>query len=389
MSSSTLSQVQLRPQTERGKPDLVMISLIVGLTALGLIMILSASAPRLEAEGVSRSSQMLRQGLFVLLGSIVFAVASLISDRNWRLLTPWVYGAVLVLLFAVLLGGTIRQGAQRWIALGLFDLQPSEVAKPAVILALAVLLAPVQENKMKWTRIIRAFGLVALPAVLIFLQPDLGTMLVFAFVTVVMLFVSGASLRQLALLALGALVVLVLAVELDLLEDYQVDRLTGFLNPGEQTLTINYNQNQSQIAIASGGMFGQGIGQAPQTNLAFVPSQTTDFIFTAVGEQLGFVGGTLVIVAFAVLVWRTLMISAAARDRFGQLFAVGVGAMIAFHVFVNVGMTVGLLPVTGLPLPFMSFGGSFYLAMMLSLGVVHSVWLHRSRVPTTTTGPGE
>lgn len=379
---TSLSGVQLRPQTERGRPDYLMMVIIAGLTAVGLIMIFTASAPRLEAAGASRSTDMVRQGIFVILGAVVFIVSSSISDRNWRLLTPWVYGATLLLLVAVLSPvGALRQGAQRWISLGLFDLQPSEVAKPAVILAIAALLAPVTENKMRWIRIVRTFGLVGLPAVLIFLQPDLGTMLVFAFVTIVMLFMAGTTARQIALLGLGAVLAFVLAIELDLLAEYQLDRLTGFLNPGEQTLSINYNQNQSQIAIGSGGMFGQGLFQAPQTNLAFVPSQTTDFIFTALGEQLGFVGGAIVIGAFTLLVWRTLIIAAAARDRFGQLLAVGVGAMIAFHVFVNIGMTVGLLPVTGLPLPFMSYGGSFYLSMMLSLGMVHSVWLHRSRVP--------
>lgn len=383
---TTLSGVQLRPQVERGRPDYVMMIIIAGLTALGLVMIFSASAPRLEAVGASRSTDMVRQGIFVVLGGFVFLIASSISDRNWRLLTPWVYGATLVLLIAVLSPvGALRQGAQRWISLGLFDLQPSEVAKPAVILTIALLLAPAQENKMKWIRIFRTFGIVAVPAVLIFLQPDLGTMLVFGFVTIVMLFMAGTTARQIAILGVAALVVLVLAIELDLLAEYQLDRLTGFLNPDEQTLSINYNQNQSQIAIGSGGMFGQGLFQAPQTNLAFVPSQTTDFIFTAVGEQLGFVGGAIVIGAFTLLVWRTLMIAAVARDRFGQLVSVGVGAMIAFHVFVNIGMTVGLLPVTGLPLPFMSYGGSFYLSMMLSLGIVHSIWVHRSRVPTGAT----
>lgn len=379
---TSIGSVQLRPQVERSRPDYVMMIIIAGLTALGLIMIYSASAPRLDAAGVARSQQMIRQGIFVILGAIVFLVASSISDRNWRLLTPWIYGGTLLLLIAVLSPiGALRQGAQRWIALGLFDLQPSEVAKPAVILAIAALLAPATENKMKWIRILRAFGLVVLPAVLIFLQPDLGTMLVFGFVTVVMLFMAGTTGRQIALLGLGALLALILAIELDILAEYQLDRLTGFLNPGEQTLSINYNQNQSQIAIGSGGLFGQGLFQAPQTNLAFVPSQTTDFIFTAVGEQLGFAGGAIVIAAFTVLVWRTLIIAASARDRFGQLVAVGVGAMIAFHVFVNIGMTVGLLPVTGLPLPFLSFGGSFYLSMMLSLGIVHAIWIHRSRVP--------
>lgn len=380
---STIANVQLRPQTERSKPDFGMIGIAAGLTSLGLIMIFSASAPRLEAAGLARSSQMLRQALFVGLGLIVFAVASSVSDRSWRLLTPWVYGATLLLLFAVLSPvGALRQGAQRWISLGLFDLQPSEMAKPAVILALAALLAPSQENKMKWRRILQAFGVVALPAVLIFLQPDLGTMLVFGFVTLVMLFVAGTTIRQIGLMVVVGIVVLLIAVELNVLQEYQVDRLTGFLNPGEQTLSINYNQNQSQVAIGSGGMFGQGLFEGTQTNLSFVPSQTTDFIFTAVGEQLGFVGGTVVIGLFAILVWRILMIAAAARDRFGQLAAAGIAAMFAFHVFVNIGMTVGLLPVTGLPLPFMSFGGSFYVSMAFSLGIVHAIWIHRSRVPT-------
>ncbi len=379
---STIAHVQLRPQLERGRPDFVMIGVVAALTALGLLMILSTSGPLLEAEGLARTSQMVRQAIFVGLGTATFIVATAFSDRSWRLLTLWVYGGTLILLILVVSPvGALRQGAQRWIALGLFDLQPSEVAKPAVILALAALLAPVG-GKMKWSRMLMAFAIVGVPAVLIFLQPDLGTMLVFGFVTVIMLFIAGTNVRQLGLLAVGAIVVLLIAIELNVLAEYQVDRLTGFLNPGEQTLSVNYNQNQSQIAIGSGGMFGQGLFEGTQTNLSFVPSQTTDFIFTAVAEQLGFVGGSIVIGLYAILVWRLLMIAAVARDRFGQLVAVGTAAMISFHVFVNIGMTVGLLPVAGLPLPFMSFGGSFYISMMFALGIAHSIWMHRSRIPT-------
>lgn len=376
------AHVQLRPQVERSRPDFVMIGIIAVLTALGLIMILSTSGPRLEAEGSVRASQMIRQSTFVVLGVLAFLVATILSDRQWRLLTPWVYGSTLLLLILVLAPvGAIRQGAQRWISLGLFDLQPSEVAKPAVIMALAALLAGATENKVKWSRIFRAFGVVVVPAILIFLQPDLGTMLVFGFVTVVMLFVAGTDMRQLAILGFIAIASLIIAIEANVLADYQVDRLTGFLNPGEQTLSINYNQNQSQIAIGGGGMFGQGLFEGTQTNLAFVPSQTTDFIFTAVAEQLGFIGATTVIALYALLILRLLLIAAAARDRFGQLVAAGMAAMIAFHVFVNIGMTIGLLPVTGLPLPFLSFGGSFYISTLFSMGVAHSVWIHRSRVP--------
>ena len=234
---------------------------------------------------------------------------------------------------------------------------------------------------MRWLRIAKAFGIVALPAALVFRQPDLGTMLVFGFVTVAMLFAAGTTVRQLGLLLLLALIALVVAFELDILQEYQLDRITGFLNSGDQTLGINYNQNQSQITIGNGGLFGRGLFEGTQTNLAFVPAQTTDFIFTAVGEQLGFIGGVALLGMFLVVVWRLLIIAGSARDGFGRMVAVGTASMIGFHVFVNVGMAIGLMPVTGLPLPFMSAGGSFYLAMALGVGLSHAIWLRRSRVP--------
>jgi len=360
----------------------VLIGIVGVLSVLGLVMILSASGPRLEAAGIARSQQMVRQAFFVAIGIGVFIAGSVISDRNWRMLSPVAYIGSMVLLVAVLSPlGALRQGAQRWISLGVIDLQPSEVAKVAVILAVALILSPTEENRMPWLQIAKVAGVVVVPSFLIFVQPDLGTMLVFGFVTIVMLFVAGTTLRQLILLLVLAIMALLLAVELGILHDYQVERLTGFLNPGEQTLSINYNQNQSQIAIANGGMFGRGIGEGSQTNLSFVPSQSTDFIFTAIAEQLGFVGGSIVIGLYAILIWRMLMIAGLARNRFGQLTATGVAAMFGFHVFVNIGMAVGLLPVTGLPLPFLSFGGSFYLAMMLSVGIVNSIWTTRNRMP--------
>jgi rod shape determining protein RodA len=379
---STVSAIDLRPRSRRSRPDIVLIGITIALSALGLLMILSTSGPRLEAAGLGRNSQMVRQAIYVGLGAGVLLVTSLVSDRVWKLAAPYYYVAMMVLLLAVLSPiGALRQGAQRWISLGLFDLQPSEVAKVGVILALALMLAPVEEGRMKWLRLLKVGALVGFPSIFIFLQPDLGTMLVFAFVTFVMLFIAGTSVRQLVMLVVLAVVLLGLAVELDLLRKYQLDRLTGFLNPNEQTLLVNYNQNQSQIAIGSGGMFGQGLFEGSQTNLAFVPSQTTDFIFTAVAEQLGFVGGTLVIGLYAALIWRMLLVAAVARDRFGQLAATGIAAMFGFHVFVNIGMAVGLLPVTGLPLPFLSYGGSFYIAMAVSVGIVNSIWMTRSPVP--------
>jgi rod shape determining protein RodA len=374
--------VDLRAEPKRSRPDLTIVAVMLVLTALGLIMILSASAPRLEAEGANPNSQMLRQLFYVGLGLAALVGTSMVSSRSWRLITPIVYAATLLLLIVVISPvGMLRQGAQRWISFGFIDLQPAELAKPAVILALAVLLTPDGGQTVTWRRIGKVAALVAVPASLIFLQPDLGTMLVFGFVTVVMLFVAGTSMRQLAVLVIGGLLVMVMTVELNLLEDYQLQRLVAFLNPAEQSLTTNYNQIQSQITIGAGGLFGSGIFEGSQTNLAFVPAQTTDFIFTAVAEQLGFVGGAVVIGLYALLIWRILAVAAAARDRFGQLVASGIAAMFGFHVFVNVGMTLGLLPVTGLPLPFLSFGGSFYLSMAISLGIVNAIWMNRSPVP--------
>ena len=377
----TMNKVELRARASV-KPDFVLFAVVAALTALGVIMIFTASAPRLEAAGASRSSQMVRQIIYVGFGIVVMVVATAISDRTWHSLAPLIYAIALLLLLAVLSPvGAIRQGAQRWISLGFMDLQPSEVAKPAVVMALAVLLAPMTEATMRWLRVAKALALAAIPAALVFVQPDLGTALVFGFVTIVMLYIAGTSVRQITFLLVVGLVVVLAALELGLLKEYQVARLTGFLNSNEHALSYNYNQNQSQIAIGAGGLFGQGLFEGTPTNLAFVPSQSTDFIFTAIGEQLGFVGGVIVIGLFAIMIWRILLVAAQARDRFAQLTAAGIGAMMGFHVFVNVGMTVGILPVTGIPLPFISYGGSFYLSMALCVGVVNSIWMRRARVP--------
>ncbi|MCJ7725298.1 MAG: rod shape-determining protein RodA [Acidimicrobiia bacterium] len=378
----SIMKIDIGDRRTTGRPDYVLILSLLLLTAIGLIMVFTVSAPRLESDGFSRSSVVIRQAVFVVGGIGVFALTASVSDRGWRLSTPYIFGFTILLLLVVLSPlGVERQGAQRWIPLKIMDLQPSEFAKPAVILTLALILSPADESQMSWTRIGKALALMAVPSVLIFRQPDLGTMLVFTFVAFVMLFTAGTSLRQLVTMIVTGLVILVMAFQFNLLKAYQLDRLTGFLNSDEHSLTTNYNQNQSQLAIASGELFGKGLFNGSLTNLAFVPSQSTDFIYTAVGEQLGFVGAILVLGLYLLVVWRLLAIAVAARDRFGMLVATGVAAMFGFHVFVNVGMAVGLLPVTGLPLPLMSSGGSFFLTMAFSLGICHAIWTRRSRVP--------
>ena len=222
----------------------------------------------------------------------------------------------------------------------------------------------------------------AIPGILIFLQPDLGTMLVFAFVTIVMLF----GCRNLRPPDPGAVGIGVGGAEWRssssaVLRDYQVDRIRVLMDPTIDPTGIGWNLRQSKLAVGSGQLTGKGLFQGQQTNFQYVPEQGTDFIFTAVGEQLGFVGGILVIAAFLVLVWRLLVIAANARDRFGALVALGIAAMFVFHVFVNIGMTIGIMPVTGLPLPFLSAGGSSFLNFSIALGIANSIWLRRSPVP--------
>jgi rod shape determining protein RodA len=363
------------------RPDLFLVLAYMALAGIGIVMVHTASAPRLELLGADPATLMRRQAVFAVVGLIVFLVASMFDNRSLRSLTPWLFAGSMVTLVLVLTPvGEVVKGAQRWVQIGPFQFQPSEFAKVALILALAAMLSSAGE-RLRWDYVARAVILVAAPAFLIFRQPDLGTMLVLGFITFIMLFVAGTTVRQLGFLTVAAVVSAVGLFQAGALREYQVTRLVAFLDPATNSAAAQYNQEQSEIAIGSGGFLGKGLFEGSQTNLSFVPEQSTDFIFTAVGEQLGFIGGTIVLALFAVIVWRVLVAAAVGRDRFSQLTSAGVAALVMFHVFVNVGMTIGLMPVTGLPLPFLSAGGSAFLAMSFALGVAHSSWMRRSPVP--------
>jgi rod shape determining protein RodA len=361
------------------RSDRILFATMLALSGFGLLMIYSATRS-------SGTFSMERQMIFVAAGLILYGVASNIDYREYRSLIPAASAVTLLLLVLVFLFEPVN-GAQRWIELGFFKLQPAEFAKVVVIVALAGLLAPHTRDEfgprvVTWQRVAQAVTIVAIPAVLIYLEPDLGTTMVFGFILFAMLFVAGASWRQLVALGATAVVAVIGVVRFGLLSEYQMNRLRVLFDPTIDPQGIGYNLRQSKSAIGSGQLFGKGLFQpGTLTDFQYVPEQETDFIFTAVGEQLGFVGGILVLAAFAVIVWRLLVIAANARDRFGALIASGIAAMIMFHVFVNIGMTVGIMPVTGLPLPFLSQGGSFYLAMALALGMANSIWLMRTPVP--------
>ena len=360
------------------RPDLVLVITYLVISAIGLLMVYSATAPGLEARGLDPTAELKEQAIFVVIGFIVFAVVSSIDLMEIKGFVGPVYAISIGLLVLVLTPLGDSEGiAQRWIDLGLIQFQPSEVAKIAVVLMLASVLAAA-DPPLDWKTVARALVLVGVPAGLIFLQPDLGTMLVFAAVLLVMLFAAGSTLRQLGFLALAAIVGTVGLFQLNLIKEYQVDRLTAFIDPAAHSLSLSYNQVQSEIAIGSGGLFGKGLFEGSQTNLQFVPVQSSDFIFTAVGEQFGFVGSVVVLALFGVLLFRLLMIARSARSRFSYLVVTGIAAMLAFHMFVNIGMTIRVMPVTGLPLPFMSSGGTVFVAMSAALGLAHSAWIRRN-----------
>ncbi|MFO7298902.1 MAG: rod shape-determining protein RodA [Actinomycetes bacterium] len=368
------------------KSDRILIGAMVLLSAIGLMMIYSATRS-------SGTFSMERQMIFVAAGMIILLVVSNIDYREYRAMLPVISVVILVLLGAVFLFDPVSDGgvgmAYRWIPLGFFNLQPSEFAKVAVILVLASLLSPQRNTdeplsrQLSWKKLGLALLVIGVPGIMIYEQPDLGTALVFAFVMMVMVFAAGATWRQMLTLIGTAVLGAVVVVQMGLLSDYQMRRIQCLFDPVSDPEGACYQLRQSIRAIGAGQLFGTGfLADQSMTSFEYVPEQQTDFIFTAVAEQFGLLGSLVVLACFAVIVWRLLVIAAAARDRFGALIAVGVAAMMMFHVFVNIGMTIGIMPVTGIPLPFLSQGGSFYMAMALALGIANSVWLMRTPVPS-------
>lgn len=361
------------------RSDPILFVAMLLLIVVGITMIYSATAGPLEAEGLDPFGAMRRQAIWAGIGIIAFLLLSFLDYKELQHFAWAIYVVTLLALAATFFFPELN-GARRWILIGGVSIQPSEFAKPAMAAVLAASLARRRDDDggpLTWRTLFRALVLLAVPALLIVMQPDLGTMLVFIFMVAVMLWSAGASLRQLGLLTGLAGVGAWLAVRLDLLKAYQLARLTSFADPEADPLGNAYNQLQSVTAIGSGQFAGKGLFQGNLTQLSFVPEQESDFIFTAIGEQLGFIGGAIFIAVYAVLLWRLLVIAGTSDDDFARVMLTGVAAVIAFQVFVNIGMTVRLMPVTGLPLPLVSSGGSSLLATAMALGVANSVWARR------------
>ena len=357
--------------------DWVLIAAVLGLALIGTLLVWSATRTGLEQAGGNPNTYLEKQLLNVAIGLALLIAVSLINYRMLRTYTPLVYAAACLGLLVVLspLGATVN-GAHSWISLpGGFQIEPSEFAKIGMILMLAVILGDLHDRATRPGALEVALALACggLPLLLVILQPDLGVTILLLVLLVGMIAVSGVRLRWLAALgAAGALTALAIW-SLHLLKPYQVQRLTAFANPSADPRGTGYSAAQAKIAIGSGRMFGQGLFHGQLVAGNFVSEQHTDFIFAVAGEELGFVGAVTIIALLAIVLVRAIRIAARADDMFGLLVASGIAIWFGVQSFINIGMTIGITPVTGLPLPFVSYGGSALFADMIAVGVLLAV----------------
>ena len=367
----------------RGRPrvDVLLVVAATALALIGAMLVWSATRSRLAATGANPQSYLYRHLVNVAIGVVLAVVASRADSRMLRFLGPIVYVVSLLGLGLVFLVGTTVNGAHAWILLpGGFSLQPAEFMKLGLVVGMAVMFGQRAASRRfdappTSSDVLIAVVLVGIPLTLVMLQPDLGSAMVLAAAAFGLLVAADVRARWMfALVALGVLGIIV-AVRSGALAEYQLSRFRVFADPAVDTQGAAYNVTQAHIAIANGGLFGRGLFHGPQTRGAFVPEQQTDFVYSVAGEEFGLLGAGLIIVLFAVLCWRGLRIAARA-DRTGRLLAVGVVCWFAFQAFQNIGMNLGLTPVTGLPLPFVSYGGSSMFAQSLAVGMLLAV--HRS-----------
>lgn len=360
--------------------DWVLVTCVALVTAFGALMVYSTTR---GATAPYETGFLKRVTMFAVIGSVLMTATALFDYRRLRDYWPFVYGGTVLLLVLVLVPGLgqSRSGTQGWFELGPFQLQPSELAKLGMIVGFAGLASQFRGD-LDTNRVLLLLGVCGVPMGLVMLQPDLGTTLVSVAVAFALLLVAGVRPRVLAVLAVGAVILTTLVLTSGVLKEYQVARLTTFVSQDREATSerdeeTRYNLDQAKLAVSSGGLTGQGLFNGTQTRTGMVPEQRTDFIFTAVGEQLGFVGCGVLLALLGTIVWRVWRAAQLARDEFGMLLCTGIMVMIVIQSFENIGMTIGIMPITGIPLPFVSYGGSALMTMFVSMGLVLSVHMRR------------
>ncbi len=360
---------------QRLRLDPLLLLAVIGLGVCSVITVASATVDDIPGQP---NYYLYRQLIYFGVGLLLMFAVSRIDYSRLRELKFGLYGLMIFSILAVLALGAASRGSRRWIELPLMNFQPSELGKLLLVVALSAFAVDRARRIGDRDTTARIMLLALIPAALVMLQPDLGTGLVYLVIALATLFIAGtpwthfAALGALFAIAVTLTLVVAPAVGVEVLKPYQVNRLTAFLNPSDNPANESYQLNQSRIAIGSGERTGRG-DQATQTRLNFLPEHHTDFIFAVVGEQFGFVGTALVLLLYALLIWRSLRILTLAKNLYGALIAGGLVAMLMFQVFVNIGMTIGIMPITGIPLPLMSFGGSSVLVTLLAVGLLQSI----------------
>jgi len=373
----TVTRRRKRGNAMRGF-DPVLTSAVAGLLLIGTLLVYAATKSWYAGMGLDPQYYLKRHIINIVIGGLLAFSTTIIDYRLLRAYTPVLWGFGVLGLIAVLIpgvGSTVN-GARAWISLpGGFQIQPAELAKISIIVGISMVLSEkVQDSDAPTHKdVARALAIAAIPIILILLQPDMGTVIIISASVVTIVAVSGAPSRWVVGLLLVALLGGFVAVKAGVLSDYQVKRLQSFVNPSADPQLSGYQLRQSRITVGSGGLVGKGLFKGPQTNGRFVPEQQTDFIFTVAGEELGFLGSSLILFLLTIILWRSFRIARKSQDLFGRLVCTGVIAWFAFQAFENIGMTMGLMPMTGVPLPFVSYGGSSMFANLIGIGLLQNV----------------
>jgi len=356
--------------------DITMIATVAAIIVISLVII--GSATHINTPSDERYWFVQRQGIFAIInGLLIF----FLLNFDYKMLQHYgnrLYIFNLIMLVAVMVLGQSALGAQRWIQIGPITLQPSEFSKIIMIISLAAILEDKIGKLNTFKDLLPVAAYLGVPFLLVLKQPDLGTSLVFLAIFIGMIFAAGVNLRLLAMI-FGAGIAC-LPILWHFLKDYQKMRIMVFMDPNVDPLGSGYHIIQSKIAIGSGMLFGKGLFGGTQSQLNFLPENHTDFIFAVVGEELGFVGAAILLILYLILLYRGVKIAREASDNFGMLLAVGISSMLAFHVLVNVGMTTGIMPVTGIPLPLMSYGVSSLTTNMMSIGILLNIYMRRQKI---------
>jgi rod shape determining protein RodA len=365
---------------EAGQFDPLLLLLAVALTCFGLVLIYSGSLASSGGVRESLSGPVGRQLLFGIVGLLAFFAVTRVDYRFLAQGAIGMYVGLIGALLFVLTVGVQIYGSKRWIDIGGTQVQPSEIGKIIVILVLAKYFADQGERVKEFRVLITSLAIAALPALLVFAEPDLGSAAIFLLIWLGMAVMAGCDMRQL-LWTMGMFLAMLPFGVILAINNYQRERISLFLDPSQDPLGAGYNALQAVISIGSGGLFGKGLTHGTQTQLDYLRTQTTDYIFSVLGEELGFIGAMLLFALFILLLWRGLRAAAICRDSFGRSIAVGVVIFILFQVFINVGVNIRLFPVTGIPLPFISQGGSSLITVFIAIGLIESVLMRHRQVP--------